>query len=332
MINACFGGGLKKIENHAGCSHILDNGMNVNSFHNFAIDTLGSGLWTAAASSDGVIEIIRHTKHRIYAQMYHPERCDPSENMIYNSCGIILMLNKIITIARNAGAEILNIYENGKFETRIKEDASPLTKADIASNEIIINGLKQISDYPILSEKNSVEYDTRKCWKNFWMVDPLDGTKDFIAKNGQFTVNIALIDADKPVLGVIFIPALNEMYWSEAGKNAYKNGVKIYNSREDSELAAADSVFHSSKEIAAFLEKNAITRIKRFGSSIKFCRLAEGKIDIYPRFNGTKEWDTAAGLVILCEAGCKIIDLKTKQELKYSKPDIRNNFFYSNAK
>jgi 3'(2'), 5'-bisphosphate nucleotidase len=183
-----------------------------------------------------------------------------------------------------------------------------------------------------VSEECAVEYGIRKNWDKFWLIDPLDGTKDFIAKNGQFTVNIALIDGETPVLGVIYVPASNEMYWAENGGGAYRDcdaggSSRIYNSSQRTDLIASDSVFHSSAETKAFLKKNNITQIKRFGSSLKYCRLAEGEIDIYPRFNGTKEWDTAAGQVILYEAGCKIIDLNTKQNLKYNKPDIRNNFF-----
>jgi 3'(2'), 5'-bisphosphate nucleotidase len=245
------------------------------------------------------------------------------------------MLPKIIEIARLAGKKILEIYESGDFDVSVKDDASPLTRADLASNEIISAGLKRISGYPVVSEEAAVGYAERKNWERFWLVDPLDGTKDFIARNGQFTVNIALIYGDEPLLGVIYIPPSDELYWAERGGGAYrvfsgydsKHWQKIYNSSRRTDLIAGDSVFHSSDETKAFLEKNRITRIKRYGSSLKYCRLAEGEIDIYPRFNGTKEWDTAAGQVILSEAGCKIIDLTTKQNLKYNKPDMRNNFF-----
>jgi 3'(2'), 5'-bisphosphate nucleotidase len=237
------------------------------------------------------------------------------------------MLDKIIEIAKQAGEKILEIYKSENFEINFKDDMSPVTMADLDSNSIIMRGLKQVSGFPVVSEEAAVEYVARKDWRRFWLVDPLDGTKDFIAKNGQFTVNIALIDGDTPVLGVIYIPARNDAYWAERGGGAYRNGVKIYNLSTRTDLIAADSVFHSSAETKTFLEKNNITDIKRLGSSIKYCALAEGVIDIYPRFNGTKEWDTAAGQVILCEAGCKIIDLSTKQNLKYNKPDIRNNFF-----
>jgi 3'(2'), 5'-bisphosphate nucleotidase len=221
----------------------------------------------------------------------------------------------------------MEIYESGDFGTQIKEDNSPLTRADTASNELFLERLPQISDYPVVSEETSVDYETRKKWDTFWLLDPLDGTKDFIAKNGQFTVNIALIRGNAPVLGVVHIPARNETYWAERGKGAYKDGRKIFNNSTRKDLIACDSMFHSTKETAAYLEKHHITQIKRFGSSIKLCKIAEGEIDIYPRLNGTKEWDTAAGQVILLEAGCKIIDITTGENLVYNKPDIRNNHF-----
>ncbi|MDR2659853.1 MAG: 3'(2'),5'-bisphosphate nucleotidase CysQ, partial [Spirochaetaceae bacterium] len=250
------------------------------------------------------------------------------------------MLPKIMEIARTAGEKILEIYEKEDFEISVKDDASPLTKADLAANDIITHALKQMSSIPVVSEESfdysDIEYALRKNLGRFWLVDPLDGTKDFIARNGQFTVNIALIDGDAPVLGVIYIPVSGDIYWAELGSGAYMartRGIggpppaeekqRIYNSskRTGTDLIASDSVFHSSKETRDFLEKNNITRIKRFGSSLKYCRLAEGEIDIYPRFNGSKEWDTAAGQIIIHEAGCKIIDLNTKQNLKYNKPD-----------
>jgi 3'(2'), 5'-bisphosphate nucleotidase len=237
------------------------------------------------------------------------------------------MINQIVALVKNAGNKILEIYADGEFETKIKDDNSPLTKADLVSNDVIIDGLKRITDYPILSEESVVGYTDRKDWNIFWLVDPLDGTKDFIAKNGQFTVNIALISDKKPVLGVIFIPVTNCVYWAEIGKGAYKDGSKIFNLSKRQNLIASDSIFHSSAETVAFLEQNHISEVKRFGSSIKFCKLAEGEIDIYPRFNGSKEWDTAAGQIILYESGCKIIDLTTRLNLTYNKPSIKNNYF-----
>ncbi|HIP12681.1 MAG TPA: 3'(2'),5'-bisphosphate nucleotidase [Arcobacter sp.] len=234
---------------------------------------------------------------------------------------------EVIKITKKASSAILEIYNSQNYKIEIKDDNSPVTKADLVSNNIIIEELKKISNYPILTEESPVEYEIRKNWDKFWLVDPLDGTKDFIAKNGEFTINIALIECNKPILGVVYIPVYGDVYHAFKGAGAYKNGIKIYNNSKRVELIASDSIFHSTKETKDFLKKYNITNIKRFGSSIKICKLAEGVIDIYPRFNGTKEWDTAATHIIANEAGCKLIDIKTNAELVYNKKSIKNNFF-----
>jgi 3'(2'), 5'-bisphosphate nucleotidase len=237
------------------------------------------------------------------------------------------MIEKVIEIAKQASTEILKLYNKDKIEIEVKDDNSPVTKADFISNEIIIKGLKEFFDYPILTEESLVENEVKKTWKKYWLVDPLDGTKDFIAKNGGFTINIALIENSKPILGVVYIPVSSDVYYAEEGKGAYKNGAKIYNNSTRIELVAADSVHHSTKEVTSFFEKHNIKNVQKFGSSIKICKLAEGEIDIYPRLNGTKEWDTAASHIIANEAGCKLFDIETKQELVYNKEDLRNNHF-----
>ena len=237
------------------------------------------------------------------------------------------MINKVIEIAKKASLEILAIYESSDFNIEIKDDKSPVTKADLIANEIIINELKKISQYPIITEETPVEYSIRKNWSKYWLIDPLDGTKDFIAKNGEFTINIALIENNKPILGVVYIPVTNDVYYAQYNKGAFKNGNKIYNNSKRTDIIASDSNFHSTNETLEFFKNNNIKDIIRFGSSIKICKLAEGIIDIYPRFNGTKEWDTAASHIIANEAGCKLIDLNTKEELVYNKESIKNNFF-----
>ncbi len=242
------------------------------------------------------------------------------------------MIDSIINIAKKAGEKILEVYNSEDFETKIKEDKSPLTRADIESNQIIVDGLKQISEYPIISEEIPVEHTNRKEWKYFWLVDPLDGTKDFIVKNDQFTINIALIHKDTPVMGLVYAPAMNVMYWAEKDKGAFKNGEKIYNNSTREKLIGSDSNFHSTPQTIAFCERHNIKEIKRFGSAIKLGKLAEGEIDIYPRLNGTMEWDTAAGHIVLKEAGCKLIDVKTKQELTYNKENQLNNHFIASRK
>lgn len=237
------------------------------------------------------------------------------------------MIENVIKIAKNASKEIMKIYSSGDFNIQDKADDSPITKADILSNQIIISGLQKISSFPIVTEETSVAYDIRKHWDTFWLVDPLDGTKDFIIKNGEFTINIALVHEHKPILGVVCIPATGDFYYASAGKGAYKNGTKIYNTSSRKELIGADSNFYSTQAMKDFFEQYHIHDIRKIGSAIKICKLAEGVIDVYPRFNETKEWDTAAVHIIANEAGCKLVDIETKKELMYNKVSIKNNFF-----
>jgi 3'(2'), 5'-bisphosphate nucleotidase len=237
------------------------------------------------------------------------------------------LIQKVISIAKEASREILEIYNSSDLDINFKSDNSPVTKADLISNKVITTGLKKISSYPIVTEESPIPYNTRKEWNKFWLVDPLDGTKDFINKNGQFTINIALIEKNKPVLGVVYIPVENDVYYAELGKGAYKNGKKIFNNSDRIDLIGTDSNFHSTQETQSFFKRYNINNIKRFGSSIKICKLSEGYIDIYPRLNGTKEWDTAATHIIANEAGCSLIDINTEKELIYNKPKIENNFF-----
>ena len=237
------------------------------------------------------------------------------------------MLKELTNIITDAGAKVLEVYNNSDFDVRAKEDNSPLTKADIIANLAIINGLQDISDFPIVSEETEIEYEQRKGWESFWMVDPLDGTKDFIARNNEFTINIALIKHVRPVLGLVYAPALQLMYWAQKGKGAFKNGQKICNDSKRTELIGADSRFHSTIETQQFFQRHNIKIIKRFGSAIKICKLAEGEIDVYPRLNGTNEWDTAAAHIIANEANCKLVEVITKTELSYNKGSLRNNYF-----
>lgn len=237
------------------------------------------------------------------------------------------MINKVIDICKKASKEILKIYNSDTFNVDKKDDDSPVTQADLIANEIIIKGLKEISSYPIVTEESPVEYDIRKDWDKYWLVDPLDGTKDFIAKNGEFTINIALIENNKSILGVVYIPVVDDVYYAQINNGAYKNGSRIFNNSTRKDLIASDSNFHSTTAVAEFFTTFNINKIQKFGSSIKICKLAEGIIDVYPRFNGTKEWDTAASHVIANEAGCKLIDICTQKELVYNKEKIQNNFF-----
>lgn len=245
------------------------------------------------------------------------------------------MIKNIIKIVRDAGFRILEIYNSGNFDINIKEDNSPLTKADIVANEIIINSLKEISDYPILTEESYVDYDERKNWDDFWLVDPLDGTKDFIAKNGEFTINVSLLKKSKPVLGIIYAPAINEIYYAEEGNGAFliKNGKNFKMPQQKcKEFRMARSRFHDVQEIDQFAILNSISKSEIIGSALKFGRLSNGVVNMYPRFTGSKEWDIAAGHIIIKEAGCKIVDLVTLKEPVYNKQEIKNNFFIAFSK
>ena len=237
------------------------------------------------------------------------------------------MFNKLKHIAKEAGQVILKYYDISAMGIKIKSDGSPVTKADLGSENLIVSRLNYFFSYPILTEETPVTYNKMKDWQKYWLVDPLDGTQDFIEKNDEFTVNIALIYNNQPILGIVYAPALDLMYTAQIKKGAYKNGKRIFNRSKRKKLIAADSRHNSSKETVAFLNKYNVKKVIRAGSALKLCYLAEGKIDVYPRFNGTKEWDTAASHLICNEAGCKIIDIKTKKELIYHKRSIKNNFF-----
>jgi 3'(2'), 5'-bisphosphate nucleotidase len=183
----------------------------------------------------------------------------------------------------------------------------------------------------VLGEENPIAYEIRKSWSCFWLVDPLDGTKDFIAKNDEFTINIALIKDGQPIIGLVGLPAKSLYYFASKGQGAFRISNEgedlISNTRNKKELVCLDSRFHSSPETAAFCRNNSITQIEHFGSALKFCRLAEGVADIYPRLAPTREWDIAAGHCILQEANCQIIDLTTGCPPLYNKQSLLNNHF-----
>jgi len=249
------------------------------------------------------------------------------------------MLEKIKEIAARAGEEILKIYNKPEFEIAIKNDNSPLTEADEASNKIIVSELKRLfPNIPILSEEEkSIPYEKRKNWERFWLVDPLDGTKEFIKRNGEFTVNIALIENNQPAAGVIFIPVTNEFYYGGPNFGSFKisaegETLKISVSRKNKndELTVVQSRSHSGKEEEEFYSKfNVKEKISR-GSSLKICMVAEGKAEIYFRSGPTWEWDTAAGHAILLGAGGVFVN-KDFTPLVYNKEIIKNFGFIASA-
>lgn len=246
-----------------------------------------------------------------------------------------IRIEEIIHIARQAGDAIMAIYRKD-FAVEYKDDQSPLTEADKKAHEIIVEGLNALTvSFPILSEEGKeIPYDERKNWDYFWMVDPLDGTKEFIKKNDEFTVNIALIRNHEPVLGVVYAPALNEMYWAKKGSGAYKNGQRlpIFNNPDASKtLKVVASKSHLSPQTQEYIDKLAKTteniECVSKGSSLKLCMLAEGSADVYPRLAPTMEWDTAAADAIVRETGKMTYEHHKNTPLIYNKEDLLNPWF-----
>jgi len=253
-------------------------------------------------------------------------------------------LLKISNISVEAGRIILDYY-NKNLNITFKADESPLTQADLASNKLITDTIKKITpNIPILSEEEFIEWDVRKEWKKYWLIDPLDGTKEFIKKNGEFTVNIALIENNRPTLGVIYAPVSNELYFAKKNfgsfkiltskqlntlDNAKKISIKI---NKTNKVNIIGSRSHSNPILNKWVSKNFNDfQILQKGSSLKFCLIAEGFADIYPRFGPTSEWDIAAGHIILEEAGGKLKSIDNKEILYNEKEDILNpNFFAYN--
>ncbi|MFL2509999.1 MAG: 3'(2'),5'-bisphosphate nucleotidase CysQ [Alphaproteobacteria bacterium] len=256
------------------------------------------------------------------------------------------LLIEVSNIALNAGREIMNYYDSNS-NVLTKEDKSPLTEADLASNNIIIEKLRLLNDnIPILSEESLVEWEERKNWNTYWLIDPLDGTKEFLNKNGEFTVNIALIKNTKPILGIIYSPFLSELYFAQKDQGAYKincsktiksleNSVKILsnNKKKSDEIIIIGSRSHSNNKFNEWINQNYKNyKILQKGSSLKFCEIANGNADLYPRFGPTSEWDIAAGHIILEEAG-GFLKTFENQSIKYnSKESLINPEFLASCK
>lgn len=234
------------------------------------------------------------------------------------------------TIALKAGKAIMQIY-NKDFSIEYKDDKSPLTEADLKSNEIICTNLQKLyPNIPIMSEENKeVSYEIRKNWEYYFCIDPIDGTKEFIKKNGEFTVNIALIHKTTPVLGVVYAPALNELYWAD-GKNAYKNGKKLpLKTNINGNLIVVASKSHISAETQNFIDNIDSKEIEQIskGSSLKLCMVAEGIADIYPRLSHTMEWDTAAADAIVRCVGKMTYQYESNKPMQYNKENLLNPWF-----
>jgi 3'(2'), 5'-bisphosphate nucleotidase len=250
---------------------------------------------------------------------------------------VSLPLSRIVEIAESAGCLILGHYASAQVEKQLKEDQSPLTAADMASHDFIVSALQAASPWPALSEESAAaSYETRSGWQQFWLVDPLDGTREFLKRNGEFTVNIALIDHGLPVMGVVHAPARALTYFAARGQGAFlKEGAgkaqRIPRGIPCGErLAVVISRSHADAETAAFLATLGEYDSVSVGSSLKFCLLAEGRAQLYPRFGPTMEWDTAAGQCVLEEAGGSVCDLE-RRPLTYNKCDLQNPFFIARA-
>ena len=243
-------------------------------------------------------------------------------------------IQSVIDISNLAGDAIMSIY-NTNFDYELKDDNSPLTEADIASNELIISGLEKLDQpYPILTEESSnITFEERSRWERYWLVDPLDGTKEFLKKNDEFTVNIALIERNTPIFGVIRVPAKFLTYWGgvDIGSYSKKDGElskKMNVSKRKSKgLRVVSSRSHKNKRLDECLSNFDSIEDINIGSSLKFCLLAEGKADFYPRLGPTSEWDTAAGEAILKYSGGYILTIEG-EEMNYNNSESLLNPYF----
>jgi len=268
-----------------------------------------------------------------------------SQSLSLNELQAVLpeLLLNVRRIAIEAGEKIMEVYDSG-FDIETKSDDSPVTTADLAANTVIDNGLKKLShQFPVLSEESAhLSFEERSARSTYWLVDPLDGTKEFINRRDSFTVNIALIHEGKSILGVIYAPALGMSYFSCKGKGSFKQIGKDVSAESESIKARSiqknDAVFvgsrsHTGDAMQTFLDKFEADRgsydLQSMGSSLKMCMVAEGKADLYPRLWLTSEWDTAAAHCIVDEAGGKIVKTDMSPLLYNTKDSLLNPYFFA---
>ncbi|GAB1265521.1 3'(2'),5'-bisphosphate nucleotidase CysQ [Aurantivibrio infirmus] len=252
------------------------------------------------------------------------------------------LLERVQSICVDAGIAIMGIYQkNTEFSVELKKDDTPLTQADMSAHKILVEGLSQlIVDTPILSEEADLPpFEERRTWPLYWLIDPLDGTKEFISRNGEFTVNVALIYQGKPVLGVVYIPASGESYVGARGLGAYKVldgekktiSVRKLEANQDPTIVASRR--HGVEQVEKILAKLRVNfgaaKAISIGSSLKFCLIAEGKADLYPRTGPTSEWDTAAAQAVLEAAGGQVVDTEFSPLVYNQKDNILNPNFYA---
>ncbi len=243
------------------------------------------------------------------------------------------LLMNVVEIARGAASVVKRHYEANTQKVWLKNDNSPVTTADCESQAFLISELNKITpEIPIISEESDLpEYSVRSKWTKFWLIDPLDGTKEYLSKNGEFTVNVALIEYNEPVLGVISLPAFDRIYFAEKNMGSWKQigydvPVRIYSRRANTleQLVIVESRSHYEKKVEDFVRKMNIKQRIKVGSSLKFCLVAESTADLYPRFGPMMEWDSAAGDCIYRNSARKGIN---KTSLVYNKPVMRHEGF-----
>mgnify|MGYP003583336923 CR=1 FL=1 len=268
---------------------------------------------------------------------------------------ILNLLISAVNVSIRAGALIMDVYNSDDFQVNLKSDKTPLTLADRLAHDIIKNDLSKTL-IPVLSEEGrNIVYEERKGWEYFWIVDPLDGTKEFIKRNGEFTVNVALIHNGYPLLGVVYVPVTNELYFSFIPEGAYKvanllpqkdanysyddlitkaNPLPFKTNRDC--IVVVESRSHVSPETVEYIEQlkgrfGNLDSISR-GSSLKMCMIAEGLADVYPRLSLSSEWDTAAGQAIVEGAGFQVLTYDTRERMQYNKEELINPWFIVKGK
>lgn len=240
----------------------------------------------------------------------------------------------VTSLVREAGRATMAYYDTGVAAgVREKDDRSPVTLADEVAHEILVHGLERLDPgTPVVSEEaEAASFDHRQSWRSFWLVDPLDGTKEFIKRRAEFTVNVALIQNGEPVLGVVLAPALDLLYWAVKGQGAWREErggapERIYSRppAPGTPLTVVESLSHPSDELEQYLKTIPVARRVKAGSSLKFCWVAEGRADVYPRLGPTMEWDVAAGDCVYRQSGS---EGERQSPLTYNKPDLRNTSF-----
>ena len=245
------------------------------------------------------------------------------------------LLDAVVELSRQAGDKIMQVYGKDDFSVEAKSDQSPLTEADMASHHLIVDTLAELTpEIPILSEESAdtITWEQRRAWPAFWLVDPLDGTKEFIKRNGEFTVNIALVEGHDTTMGVVHVPARGETYSAGVGVGVFKDAGRSsrpisVQSSAAAPMRVAGSRSHGNDETRRFIEQLGDTEAVAIGSSLKLCLVAEGAVDVYPRFGPTSEWDTAAAQCVVEQAGGRVTKMDLERLQYNTKESMLNPYF-----